>query len=303
LNALAALTLAQITDWKQQAQTFTSDGRVADRIPQLALANPQWFAVHIHCEGGQSHTIGETDCVFPLMSVVKPFLLLYLLEHWGMRTVFDWVGMEASDAPFNALEQLKADGGRPRNPMINSGAIALAGRLPGRDGQSRCQQLCDWLNQKAGCQLLLDQSMLTSVRTAKNAANYALAITLAAAGWLDDAAIALDTYEQICCLSGRVQDLALLGTLLARSGQVTPQHRRAVNAILLTCGLYQSSAAIAVRIGLPIKSGISGALLAVVPDQGAIACYSPPLDPIGNPIVGLAFIEMLSQELQISVFE
>jgi glutaminase len=235
--------------------------------------------------------------------VVKPFLLLYLLEHWGMRTVFDWVGMEASDAPFNALEQLKADGGRPRNPMINSGAIALAGRLPGRDGQSRYQQLCDWLNQKAGCQLSLDQSMLASVRTVKNAANYAIAITLAAAGWLDDAAIALDTYEQICCLSGRVQDLALLGTLLTRSGQVSPQHRRAVNAIMLTCGLYQSSAAVAVRIGLPIKSGISGALLAVVPDQGAIACYSPPLDPIGNPIVGLAFIEMLSQELQISVFE
>jgi glutaminase len=303
LNALAALTLAQITDWKQQAQTFIVDGRVADRISQLALANPQWFAVYIHCEGGQSHTIGETECVFPLMSVIKPFLLLYLLEHGGMKTVFEWVGMEASDAPFNALEQLKADGGRPRNPMINSGAIALADRLPGKDGQSRCQQLCDWLNQKADCQLSLDQSMLDSVRIAKNAANYAIAATLAAAGWLDDAAIALDTYEQICCLSGQVQDLALLGTLLTRSGHVAPQHRRAVNAMMLTCGLYQASAAIAVRIGLPIKSGISGALLAVVPDQGAIACYSPPLDNIGNPITGLAFIEMLGQELQLSVFE
>ena len=51
-----------------------------------------------------------------------------------------------------------------------------------------------------------------------------------------------------------------------------------------------------------MKSGISGALLAVVPGQGAIACYSPALDPIGNPIAGLAFVEALAQRLELGVF-
>lgn len=63
------------------------------------------------------------------MSAIKPFSLLYLLEQFGAETVFQWVGVEPSDAPFNSLEQLIADHGRPRNPMINSGAITLASTL------------------------------------------------------------------------------------------------------------------------------------------------------------------------------
>ena len=66
---------------------------------------------------------------------------------------------------------------------------------------------------------------------------------------------------------------------------------------------YQASThQYAVTIGLPMKSRISGALLATVPNQGAIACYNPPLDSIGNPVAGLAFIKALSQNLQLSIF-
>ncbi|WP_230967887.1 glutaminase [Nostoc sp. WHI] len=69
-----------------------------------------------------------------------------------------------------------------------------------------------------------------------------------------------------------------------------------------TCGLYEASAKFAVKIGLPMKSGIGGGLLAIVPGEGAIACYSPALDNIGNPITGLVFVESLSQKLQLSIF-
>jgi glutaminase len=186
--------------------------------------------------------------------------------------------------------------------MINSGAIALAARLPGRDGQSRCQNFCNWLNQKAGCGLKLDTAVLLSVQTAGRGVNQAIGDTLVQYGYLADAESALDTYEQICCLSGKVTDLAQLGYLLAIPQAIAPHHCRIVNAIMLTCGLYEASSLYAVRIGLPMKSGISGALVAVVPGQGAIACYSPALDAIGNPIAGLAFIESLSQNLELSVF-
>jgi glutaminase len=115
--------------------------------------------------------------------------------------------------------------------------------------------------------------------------------------------LALDTYEQICCLSGRVEDLALLGKVLAcESNSLNPQHRRIVNAVMLTCGLYESSGEMAVKVGLPMKSGVSGGILAIVPNQGAIACYSPPLDRCSNPIAGLELIAALSQELQLSIF-
>jgi glutaminase len=303
LKRLDRLTTTELSAWAQQAKTQAERGQIPDRIPQLALANPDWFAVHICCKSGQTISFGDTACVFALMSVIKTFSLLYLLEHFGTETVFSWVGVEPSDAPFNSLEQLVSDRGRPRNPMINSGAITLADKLPGKDPRVRTLLFCQWLNELAGCQVNLDEAMLTSVRLTPSTANEAIANYLAEIGHLENLETSLDTYEQICCLSGRVEDLALLGKLLAcEHHHLKPQNRQIVNAVMSTCGLYQASAEFAVRIGLPMKSGIGGGLVAIVPGEGAIACYSPALDTIGNPIAGLIFVEALSQNLELSIF-
>jgi glutaminase len=66
--------------------------------------------------------------------------------------------------------------------------------------------------------------------------------------------------------------------------------------------LYQASARFAVEVGLPTKSGVSGAILSIVPSQGVIACYSPALDGAGNSKVGLFLVQQLAQELNLSVF-
>ncbi|PHM11179.1 glutaminase A [Nostoc sp. 'Peltigera malacea cyanobiont' DB3992] len=303
MKGLEKLITTKLSAWVQLAKTQVERGQVADRIPLLALADPGWFAVHICCESGKNISFGDTACVFPLMSVIKTFSLLYLLEHLGAETVFGWVGVEPSDAPFNSLEQLVSDRGHPRNPMINSGAITLSDKLPGKDANQRTLLFCQWLNQLAGCQLSLDEEMLASVRLTRSTANEAIANYLTEAGHLENIETALDTYEQICCISGRVEDLALLGKLLAfDNGCISPQNRLIVNAVMLTCGLYEASAKFAVRIGLPMKSGIGGGLVAIVPSEGAIACYSPGLDNIGNPVGAIALVEVLAQELQLSIF-
>ncbi|MHC5849210.1 glutaminase A [Nostoc sp.] len=303
MKRLDRLTTTELSAWVQQAKTKAERGKVIDRIPKLALANPGWFAVHICCESGKTISFGDTTCVFPLMSVIKTFSLLYLLEHFGAETVFGWVGVEPSDAPFNSLEQLVSDRGHPRNPMINSGAITLADKLPGTDASDRTLSFCQWLNQLAGCQLSLNEEMLASVRLTRSTANEAIANYLAEAGHLKNLETALDTYEQICCVSGRVEDLALLGKLLAcENGCSSAQNRRIVNTVMSTCGLYEASAQFAVRVGLPMKSGIGGGLVAIVPSEGAIACYSPALDNIGNPVGAIALVEVLAQELQLSIF-
>ncbi|MCW5314714.1 glutaminase A [Nostoc sp. KVJ3] len=303
MKELDRLTTTELSAWVQQAKIQAKQGRVIDRIPQLALADPACFAVHICCKSGKNINFGDTACVFPLMSVIKTFSLLYLLEHLGAETVFGWVGVEPSDAPFNSLEQLVSDRGRPRNPMINSGAIALADKLPGKDATQRTLSFCQWFNQLAGCQLYLDEVMLASVRLTPSRANEAIANYLAEVGYIENIKTALDTYNQICCISGRVEDLALLGKLLAfENSLLKSQNRRIVNAVMSICGLYEASAEFAVRIGLPMKSGIGGGLVAIVPGEGAIACYSPALDNIGNPVGAIAFVEVLAQELQLSVF-
>ncbi|MFN6300216.1 MAG: glutaminase, partial [Microcystis sp.] len=50
----------------------------------------------------------------------------------------------------------------------------------------------------------------------------------------------------------------------------------------------------ALEVGFPTKSGVSGALLSIVPEQGAIACYSPLLNEQGNSILGLNLLTYIS---------
>lgn len=292
---LIDININNLAVWVKQAQTQAEKGKVIQRIPLLSQANSNWFCVNICFSSGESLSLGDDTCVFPLMSVIKPFSFLYLLESFNSDKVLKWVGVEPSLMAFNSLDQLIADHGYPRNSMINSGAITIADKLPGRDGDNRTQLFCEWLNKLAGSQLYLDVEMLNSVRATRSPVNLAIAKYLYQAGNIENIDLAIDTYEQICCLSGTVADLGKLGKILAcESNIINSQNRQLVNSVMLTCGLYEASPQYAVKIGLPMKSGISGALITIVPNQGAIACYSPALDHIGNSVAGLAFIETLS---------
>jgi len=302
--SLATLSPTQLDTWLALARQQARAGKLPDYIPALAQANPEALAIAIQTRQGNPYLGGDRTQVFPLMSVIKPFLLLYVLTTQGAEAVFSYVGMDPSDRPFNSLAQLQADRGFPRNPMLNSGALTLAAHLPGDTPQERCLNLSQWLNQQAGSQLHLDAGILASVRSRPNSRNQELAECLAAAGSLvQSAASALDTYEHICCLAGTIADLSQLGmVLVSPPPNLTPDHCRIVTAIMGTCGLYEDSGRFAVTAGLPCKSGVSGALLAIVPGQGAIACYSPPLDAKGNSVAGLWLVTQLATSLHLSVF-
>ncbi|MGA7936865.1 MAG: glutaminase [Kovacikia sp.] len=215
MTGLPTLTQAQLEAWVIQAKTRAQMGRLPDYIPLLAKANPNWVAVQIQQKNGESHSAGEVEEPFTLMSVVKPLLLLFLLEQLGEEQVFAHVGLDPSNQSFHSLTQLREDRGFPRNPMINSGAIALASLLPGNDGTCCCETLRRWLNEKSGSHLSLDAQMLASVRSLNNEVNRAIAEILAKSGYLGSIETALDTYNQICCLSGTVADLAKIGLLMA----------------------------------------------------------------------------------------
>ncbi|TAF94447.1 MAG: glutaminase A, partial [Oscillatoriales cyanobacterium] len=261
------------------------------------------FAVQIRAIDGQILSWGSAATTFPLMSAVKPFVLLYLLCELGEKAVFDCVGCEPSELPFNSLTQLERDKGKPRNPMINSGAIALASLIPGENAVERCQNLRTWLNQQAKSQLFVDELMLDSVNAMPNQKNWDLALAMVESGYLQNSEIALETYNRVCCLSGSVEDLAKLGMVLVNGGEAIAENCRTVKALMATCGLYEASARFALRVGIPAKSGVSGALLSVIPGEGAIASYSPPLNKEGNSVGGLFLLEQIAKSLRLSIFD
>lgn len=303
-SKLSCLQPEQLAAWAKEAINRSKSGQIPAYIPLLARADRQGFAVQIRAIDGKILTWGSIAQTFPLMSAVKPFVLLYLLCELGEKTVFDCVGCEPSELPFNSLTQLEIDQGKPRNPMINSGAIALASVIPGQNAVARCQNLRTWLNQQANSQLFVDELMLDSVKENPNQNNWNLALKMVESGYMQNAEIALETYNRVCCLSGTVEDLAKLGMVLVNSGdRAMRENCRTVKALMATCGLYEASGRFALRVGLPAKSGVSGALLSVIPGQGTIGFYSPPLDKEGNSIGSLFLLEKIAKTLRLSVFD
>jgi glutaminase len=305
MSKLAGLTQIQLDEILIQARSSAELGELPTYIPPLANPSRRLdLGIQVRQIDGRVLSVRADNYRFPLMSVIKPFVLLYLLKQSNRDLVLDRIDIRSSEYAFNSIAQLELDRHKPRNPMINSGAITLAALLPGDTVASRCQKLCDWLNRASGSQLTLDLDMVAAVRSLPNPINQAITHLLHRSGYVDSIDPALDVYQHTSCISGTLDDLTQLGLLLAQPhSQILPRDRRMVTALMLTCGLYEDSEAYAVKIGLPIKSGVSGGLLAIVPGAGAIATYSPPLDRAGNSVAGLVAIAQLTDRLNLSMFD
>ena len=71
---------------------------------------------------------------------------------------------------------------------------------------------------------------------------------------------------------------------------------------MLTCGFYDESGEFAYKVGLPGKSGIGGAIVAVLPRKFSVATWSPRLNEKGNSEAGMYALELLTTKLGISIF-
>ena len=283
-------------------------GQVATYIPELAQAAPGWFGIAVHTLDGQTFTAGDVDRPFTLQSVSKVFALARA-EAAGVDP-YRQVQVEPSGDAFHSIVRLEEERGRPRNPLINAGAIVVSSLLPGASPADRVQRLGAWLGDCAGGEpLTVDDAVYRSeCRTGDR--NRALAHYMAHHRVLTDPDDAVETYFRQCSLATTARQLARLSRFLAHRGVdpergeavVSPDTARRVLALMTTCGLYDEAGRFALDVGLPAKSGVSGCILAIVPGRMAIVTYGPALGPGGNSVAGVAALRHLSEGLDLSLF-
>ena len=200
----------------QVGRPFIEKGEVATYIPELGNADKNKLGICVHTLDGGRFACGDVHDRFSIQSISKVITLAAALELCGFDTGFENVVMEPSGDAFNSLIKLEISGSHPYNPMINSGAIAVASYTQPRISFSNMLALTQQLCHDKG--VVLDEKVYHS-EMENVARNRAIAYLLESKGVIKgNVEEALDFYVRMCSLSVTAEGLANLGLLLANDG-------------------------------------------------------------------------------------
>lgn len=297
-----------LDDIVASVQPLVGKGKVADYIPGLSSVDANQFGIAVATGDGEVYSAGDASVPFSIQSISKVFSLALVLADDGDR-IWKRVFREPSGNPFNSLVQLELENGIPRNPFINAGALVVTDRLLSIAGEDT-RAVGDLVRRESGNEAITIDPAVAESEAQHGHRNAALAHFLASYGNLDNPVEkVLDAYIDQCSLAMNCIDLAVAGGFLARDGVRADGSRllssaltKRINAVLLTCGTYDSAGEFAYRVGLPGKSGVGGGILAVVPHNCTIAVWGPGLGPSGNSIAGVAALDEFTTRTGWSIF-
>lgn len=300
-----------VDDIAEKMMAIADKGQVANYIPQLAKIDPNQFSISVVLNNGEEFHAGCSTTLFSIQSVSKVFTLTLALGKFGDH-IWHRVGREPSGDPFNSIVQLEHEGGKPRNPFINAGAITIADLiLRGYAPKEALAEILQFIQYVADDQSIrIDENVARSEQDT-GSRNASLAHFMASFGHFENPVNeVLGTYFHHCSIAMTSKQLAHAGLFLANNGVnplsgfqvISPQRAKRINALMLMCGHYDGSGEFAFRVGLPGKSGVGGGILAIAPGKASIAVWSPGLDTIGNSKLGTMALELLANETGWSVF-
>ena len=300
-----------LDDIAAEMASETERGKVADYIPQLAHVDPNQFGIAVATPDGHVYSAGDASTLFSIQSISKVFTLTIALGKLG-DALWTHVGREPSGDPFNSITILEYESGRPRNPFINAGAIAVVDAIMmGHEPKEILAEILQFVHFVADDDSIRFDHKVAASEMDHRDRNASLAHFMKSFGHLKhDVDKVLGIYFHQCSIAMSCEQLARAGLFLVSNGVnqhtgirvINPQRSRRINSLMMMCGHYDGSGEFAYRVGLPGKSGVGGGILTIAPGQGAIAVWSPGLDTIGNSKLGSKALELLVEKTGWSVF-
>lgn len=292
----------------EEIRPLLSQGKVADYIPPLAGRSPQHFGMTLRTIEGDVYSVGEARERFSIQSIAKVFNLTRAMQLEG-DDVWKRVGREPSGVAFNSLGQLEHENGIPRNPMINAGALVVMDIILNHTAAG--EDLILDIVRGLACEPQIDYDLLVAEAEHETGhRNRATAWLLKTYDNLDNPVErVLQAYFRLCSLSMNCEELAkafhylAAGGMSARGDAVANKRQvKRINAVMLTCGVYDEAGDYAYRVGLPCKSGVGGGIVAVMPGEYVATVWSPGLSEKGNSLAGTKALELLTTKTKSSIF-
>ena len=284
-------------------------GAVASYIPELLKVDPASFGIVLITVEGHVYQVGDSRQPFTIQSISKAITYGLALEDRGTEAVLSKVDVEPSGEAFNSIS-LEPETGRPKNPMINAGAIATVALIEGYTPEAKLSHMLDCYEKYLGHPVVIDEDVYRSEKSTGHR-NRAIAYLLRNSNIIEkDTDDVLDVYFKQCSLLVTCEDLALIGATLANNGlnpltgvrALQDRYVPAVLSVMSSCGMYDYSGAWIYEVGMPAKSGVGGGIVAVLPGQFGLAVFSPRLDERGNSVRGIAVCKKLSADFGLHMF-
>ncbi|MEF2965739.1 glutaminase A [Paenibacillus sp. M1] len=302
----------KLPEWVAASVPFAEGGKVASYIPELAGAPHDALGITLINADGDLITEGSCGRRFTVQSISKLFTLILALMDIGEDRVFEKVGMEPTGDNFNSVLKLElVRPGIPFNPLINAGAITVSALIRGSDPEEKTERILQFMRALANNDhLRVDLDVYRSEADTGNL-NRSIAYLLKQNKVLDgDVEEVLDVYFRHCSIAVDCADLARMGLVLACNGTdpltgkslIPRRYVQIAKTFMTTCGMYNASGEFAIQVGLPAKSGVSGGILSLVPGRYGIGVYGPALNNKGNSQAGVHLLEIMSRELNWSMF-
>jgi glutaminase len=303
-------TLGIVKQIEKDTRKFYGRGVQASYIPVLASVDPNQFALTLIDNDKNIISTGDDKVEFSIQSVSKVFTLTMALNEVGDE-VWGRMEREPTGKSFDSLVHLEEYNGIPSNPFLNSGAIVLADILFECFGDSAVEKFLEFVRKTTGNQSLeIDLNVFDSEKRTGHA-NYAFAHYMKSHGnIINEVNDVLDIYFKFCSLKLTNIDLAKGFYYLGNKGlginddQITKhRHCKRINSIMFTCGTYDEVGDFAYLVGLPVKSGVSGAIAGCLPGHYSVSVWSPELNLKGNSFLGFMALEQLTTMMDISLMD
>ena len=285
-------------------------GNTASYIPELAKVDPNLFGISVTSVTGETVSAGQTESLFTLQSTSKPIVYGLALAMRGEAYVHSKVGVEPTGEAFNSIIELEEKSHRPFNPMINSGAIATTSLILGKTFSEKLKNILNQFESLVGHPLNIDENVYESEKNTAHR-NWAIAHLMKHFGVMDgDIEETLYLYFKQCSINMNCNDLSMLAATYANHGIHPLNKVKVMNpdivvktlCLMFTCGMYDTAGEWAFKVGLPAKSGVSGAMFTVLPGKFGLAVYSPRIDEHGHSVRGRLVIESIAKRMGANVF-
>ena len=283
----------------------TKGGKNASYIKELAKVNPNLYAISIYTIDGQQIDIGDYKHEFAIESCSKIFTLALALEKHNVSYIKKHIGEQSSKEKFNSICAVDYISNHTINAFDNAGAMATTSLLYKPNKVQYINSIVSNMSDFAGRKLHVNQKIYNA-EISEIDRNLAIAHLLKSHGrFYNDVDKCVDAYTKQCSVMVTSQDVAVMACTLANNGVnpktgarlVSKKNTEYIIQHMHLNGLYDGTDVWRDEIGVPMKSGISGILLLVVPGVMGISIISPPLNAQSNSVKGMKTAKLIHKLL------